>query len=96
MALSGSDISIIKGMLARGDRQSDVAAWFGCNAGRIAEINTGQRGAEVHTAAPDRLPPAGPYTVSVRGAMKARETLTALRDLIDGALSEIDAWERAE
>jgi len=95
MALSELDIATIKGMLARGDRQSDIAAWFGCNSGRIAEINTGKRGADIH-AMHNGLPPAGPYVISVRAALKSRETLTALRDIIDGSLSEIDAWERIE
>lgn len=96
MALSDWDISLVKGMLARGDRQSDIAAWFGCNSGRVAEINTGQRGAERPTAAAHVLPPPGPYTVSVRGAMKARETLGALRDLIDETIAEVDKWDRSE
>jgi hypothetical protein len=35
IALNGADAAIIKGMLARGDRQHDIAAWFGVNAGRV-------------------------------------------------------------
>jgi hypothetical protein len=38
ITLDESDAAIIKGMLARGDRQHDIAAWFGVNAGRVAEI----------------------------------------------------------
>jgi hypothetical protein len=96
MALSDADVAVIKGMLARGDRQSDIAAWFGCNGGRIAEINTGKRGALIAPASERLLPPSGPYTVSVRGALKAREALTALRELIDETLTEVEAWERPE
>ena len=51
----------IKGMLARGDKQSDIAACFLTNGGRISEINTGTRFSEVEAARPDQLPPAGPY-----------------------------------
>ena len=41
--LSDRDASIVKGMLARGDRQHDIAAWFGVNGGRIGEIATGRK-----------------------------------------------------
>jgi hypothetical protein len=39
--LSYRDTQIVKGMLLRGDRQHDIAAFFGINAGRIAEVATG-------------------------------------------------------
>ncbi|MCS3692026.1 hypothetical protein ABIF07_001058 [Bradyrhizobium elkanii] len=93
MALSDGEIAVVKGMLARGDRQSDIAAYFGENGGRIAEINTGKRGPSVVAAAQDQLPPPGPYFVSGRSAIRAKETLTALRDLIDQTLEEINNWE---
>jgi hypothetical protein len=81
-------------MLARGDRQSDIAAFFGVNSGRIAEINTGKRSSEVRAAGAEHLPEAGPYVMAGRSALKARQTLEALRDLIVGALEDIDAWEK--
>jgi hypothetical protein len=87
-----ADIAQIKGMLKRGDLQSDIAAFFGTNGGRIAEINTGQRLPDVETAAPDRLPPRGPY-LAARSAIRARDTLSAVRDLIDQALADIYLWE---
>ena len=34
ISLTEEDAAIAKGMLARGDRQHDVAAWFGVNGGR--------------------------------------------------------------
>jgi hypothetical protein len=52
--------ALIKGMLARGDRQSDIAACFLVNSGRVAEIHTGQKFAHVVSADADHLPPAGP------------------------------------
>jgi len=67
MALNEREIAIVKGMLARGDIQSDIAAYFGVNGGRIAEINTGQKGFEIAAAPADMLPPRGPYFVSPRG-----------------------------
>jgi hypothetical protein len=41
--LNERDAAIVKDMLARGDRQHDIAAWFGVNGGRIAEIATRQK-----------------------------------------------------
>jgi hypothetical protein len=59
--LNGRDAAIVKGMLARGDRQSDIAAFFKVNGGRISEINTGRTFVGVAPAAPAQLPPPGPY-----------------------------------
>lgn len=93
MALSASEVAIVKGMLARGDRQSDIAAYFGINSGRISEINTRQRSGHITAAPLSELPPPGPYLISGRAAIRAKETLKALRDLIDETLQEIEAWE---
>lgn len=57
MSLTPRDIALIKGMIVRGDRHSDIAAHFRCNQGRIAEINTGQRGRGIGMAPKDELPP---------------------------------------
>lgn len=59
--LTQADAAIIKGMLERGDRQHDIAAWFGVNAGRVAEIAIGYRFPEVQAAPRNDLPPTGPY-----------------------------------
>jgi hypothetical protein len=53
--------ALIKGMLGRGDKQSDISACFHVNAGRVAEINTGQKWSHVAAAPLEALPPAGPY-----------------------------------
>lgn len=66
--LTPLDAALIKGMLARGDRQSDIAAYFGVNGGRVSEINTGLRFAEVKCARANVLPPAGPYVIKGRRA----------------------------
>jgi hypothetical protein len=92
MALNDGEIAVVKGMLLRGDRQHDIAAYFGVNGGRIGEINTGQTGASVTAAATEDLPPAGPYMAG-RSALRARDTLIALRDLIDEAINDIDLYE---
>lgn len=77
VALKVTDAAIIKGMLARGDRQHDIASWFGVNAGRIAEIATGYRFGDVE-AAQGELPPPGPYP-KARQAVAAIEALAAAK-----------------
>lgn len=63
LTLTEGDATVVKGMLLRGDRQHDIAAWFGVNAGRIAEIATDAKFCWVPAAAADDLPPLGPYVV---------------------------------
>lgn len=58
--LSDDDASVIKGMLLRGDRQHDIAAWFGVNGGRIGEISKGKKFLDV-TPKTSNLPRPGPY-----------------------------------
>jgi hypothetical protein len=59
--LDEEDAAIVKGMLARGDRQHDIAAWFGVNGGRIGEISTSAKFAKVKPTDLADLPPQGPY-----------------------------------
>jgi hypothetical protein len=73
ITLSECDASQVKGMLARGDRQHDIAAWFGVNGGRVAEIATGLRYRNVKAAPREALPPPGPYP-------KPQEALAAICD----------------
>lgn len=61
IVLDENEAAIAKGMLLRGDRQHDVAAWFGVNGGRIAELATGYRFEDVTPAPVGTLPPPGPY-----------------------------------
>ena len=72
--LTEQDAAIIKGMLARGDRQHDIAAWFGVNPGRIAEINKRQKFRHVAPAT-NNLPPSGPYLSG--GANEATRAIVA-------------------
>jgi len=59
---NGRDASIVKGMLARGDRQHDIAAYFGVNGGRVAEVATGNCAwPTVTPMAEHLLSPPGPY-----------------------------------
>jgi hypothetical protein len=54
--LSAQDAAVIKGMLARGDKQHDIAAFFGQNGARINEIKSGEKFAEVKPTKADLLP----------------------------------------
>ena len=60
LRLSEAHASLVKGMLLRGDRQHDIAGWFGVNPGRIAEVKDGHLYPDVPPAAPHRLPPQVP------------------------------------
>src|SRR5882762_6234684 len=91
--------ALIKGMLVRGDKQSDIAACFLINGGRVAEINKGQRYTDVAAAAPEELPPPPPYP-SPYEAWKLRHSLWAARVVVDTAREHLekiaDAIENAE
>ena len=93
ISLSNDEAEIIKGMLNRGDRQHDIAAWFGVNGGRVGEIATGKK-FKTTIAKSDDLPPRGPYLTG-RDAEAAMIALSAARETIDTALNLI-AERRAQ
>lgn len=64
--LSERDAAIVPGMLARGDRESDIAAFFKVNSRRICEVNTGVKFAGVPATPPGSAATAGPYEPQVR------------------------------
>jgi hypothetical protein len=71
LSLSNRDVSIVLAMVQRGDREHDIAAWFGVNQGRIAEAKAGSHGT-IQPASADDLPPSGPPGVKgrrLRGSM---------------------------
>jgi hypothetical protein len=90
--LSRKEAAIVKGMLTRGDRQHDIAAWFGVNSGRVAEIANGTTHKEAIPAT-DTLPPPGPYLAG-RDAHAAMFALEEAGKTINAALALIR--ERAE
>ena len=61
LSLTEQDAALIRGMIARGDRHHDIAAFFGVNQGRIAEVREGSRFPDISPADADDLPPRGPY-----------------------------------
>ena len=87
ITLDLNEVSIVKGMIARGDRQHDIAAWFGVNGGRIADIATGKQHKNINAKHVD-LPPQGPYLAgkdaqaAIIALEAARETISVALDLI--------------
>jgi hypothetical protein len=90
MSLTETEAMIAKGMLARGDRQHDIAVWFGVNGGRIADISTGKKFANLPSAPVEGLLPPGPYLTG-RDAYAA---MIAAAETINAALAPIR--ERAD
>jgi len=85
VSLTEADAAVAKGMLNRGDRQHDIAAWFGVNGGRIAELATGKSFWWVSAAAVDgHLPSPGPYPCG-REATAALEALAAAEAAVEAA-----------
>jgi len=73
-------------MLARGDRQHDIASYFGVNGGRIAEIATGDNNyPNAQPAAEPELPPPGPYMTrfAVQGVIAALNDAIEALDLAE-------------
>jgi uncharacterized membrane protein len=73
----------VKGLLARREKQHDIAAYFGVNGGRIAEIKTGKTFFEVRPAAKKDLPTAADLasgyavTMAVDAIIRAKMGLDA-------------------
>ena len=82
--LSERDAAVAKAMLHRGDRQHDIAAWFGVNGGRIGEIASRRAFRSVQPDDGANLPPRGPYP-SGREATIALQALVTARQVIDSA-----------
>lgn len=101
MALTNRDAAIVLGMVARGDKRHDIAAWFGENQARIAEIEQGSHGSISAAPAAD-LPPKGApgpkgrriraFAKKALDALNANDVETAKKALQDG----IAAYDRHE
>jgi hypothetical protein len=90
--LSFDEASLVKGMLARGDRQHDIAAWFGVNSGRIIDVKHGELHPEAPVAPKEALPPPGPYATG-RTAHQAMSALKLAKATLDAAQASIDATQ---
>lgn len=80
--LKRADAPIIMGMIARGDRDHDIAAWFGVNQGRIAEVKDGTKFGTVAAAPAAQLPPKGPP--GIKGRRLRKDVQQALDELTKG------------
>jgi hypothetical protein len=99
-------IPMVKAMLLRGDRQSDIAACFSINAGRVAEIhnsmttefsiaeNSLTKRARNIVPYNGELPPAGPYP-SPYELWRLKRGAWALRATISGLQDLLDVMLRA-
>jgi hypothetical protein len=76
-------------MIARGDRHHDIAAWFGVNQGRIAEVNDGHLHPTATAASASQLPPPGPYS-SGQAAHTAIVALEEAKKALELAAKNID------
>lgn len=61
--LTADDAAVVKGMIARGDRNQDIAAFFGVNQRAVSYIRSGKNFASIKPHPPVGLPPPGPYIV---------------------------------
>jgi len=92
MTLTTNDAKIVIGMVNRGDKHHDIAAWFGENQGRVADILEGKFGTS--EAAPvDQLPPKGAPGIKGRRLRAfAEKALSALRDgRMEEAINHLEA-----
>ncbi len=71
--LKSTDAPIFFGMVKRGDRDHDIAAWFGVNQGCIAEVKDGSKFGKVAPAPANDLPPKGPPGIKGRRLRAATE-----------------------
>jgi hypothetical protein len=101
--LERTDAPVIMGMVTRGDRDHDIAAWFGVNQGRIAEVKDGSKFGVVAAAPQNTLPPKGPPGIKGRRLRdQAQEALDALnagdmervRIFLEAGTAEYDQNER--
>jgi transcriptional regulator with XRE-family HTH domain len=86
ITLDYRDTRTVKGMLLRGDRQHDIASYFGVNGARISEIANGSNNYPNADPLPEAdLPPPGPYLSKY-----------ALQSIIDTLNEAIEALDLAE
>lgn len=93
MTITTGDVPTILGMVARGDKKHHIAAWYGENPARIAEVEDGQLGLPPIAPA-HMLPPKGSpglkgrklkaFVEKALAALNANDVLSAKKALEDG------------
>ena len=105
MALTRKDASIVMGMLARGDKNQDIAAWFGENPARIVEVQNGQAFGPIAAADAGMLPPKGAVGPKARrlraSAINALKSLEengdqGVADAINGLRKALERFDENE
>ena len=101
MSMTINDAKIAIGMIARGDKQHDVAAWFGENQARIAEAVAGQFGTSEAAPASDLPPKGSPGIKGRRLHAFVEKAVTALEKGDSAAALEalragLDRYNKAE
>lgn len=76
-SLTAKDAPTVLGMAARGDRDHDIAGWFGVNQGRVAEVKDGKFGTPAATPI-HQLPPKGPPGIKGRRLRGAADSVASL------------------
>lgn len=89
-----ADVAKILAMIARGDRQHDIAAWFGLNQGRIKEVEDRDHGSPP-LAASNLLPPTGSPGPRVRKLRADVENIVRVLQAGGAAQAAISALDRA-
>ena len=87
--LTKADAGVVMAMTARGDTEQDIAAWFGVNQGRVAEVRNGEMYGPVQATKNVELPPSGPIG---RKARRMRASIRyALEHLKNGEVDQATA-----
>jgi hypothetical protein len=82
-------------MIARNDRQHDIAAYFAVNGGRIGEISKGRTFGSVSPAITN-IPPSAPYLVMPSSIRSDVDSLAVDLDNLGAAKSVKDKLERVK
>lgn len=89
----------VKGMIARGDRQMDIATYCGINQARVAEIRLGKgAGKKFRHVAPKAhdLPSPGPYVVVSKASYDEMQMEVIVHQRLVSALEELLSALRAK
>ncbi len=101
MSLTNREAQIVLGMIARGDKQHDIAAWFGENQARIVEVEKGSHGSLAAAPKEELFPRGSPGPKGRRLKAFAKKALQLLEEgKVEDAAKElkvgISQYERHE